>query len=126
MAIFAAAIEYAREGFPLSPVIARGWSIDPARDRWLAPTFLPGGKRPRYGDVLKNPDLARFFETIAGSGSVGLERHIPDSVRGKLAEMGHKIRRGRGSGRVWTYDDRWSGVALESTRDSFVNGRTCP
>ena len=35
---------------------------------------------------------------MVGGGSVGLERHIADSVRRKLAVMGHQIRSGVG---VW-------------------------
>ena len=33
----------------------------------------------------------------AGPGSVGLEKHIPDSTRKKLIEMGHKARDNVGS-----------------------------
>jgi len=56
------AIAYARDGFAVSPVIARDWSIDPQKDRLLAPTYLPDGKPVRFGDVFKNPDMAGFFE----------------------------------------------------------------
>jgi gamma-glutamyltranspeptidase/glutathione hydrolase len=34
---------------------------------------------------------------MAAGGSVGLERHIPDDVKQKLADMGHKIRPGVGA-----------------------------
>ena len=34
---------------------------------------------------------------MAGGGSVGFERHIPDSVKEKLADMGHKIRSSSGA-----------------------------
>lgn len=62
------AIYYAREGFPVSPVIAESWSFGPARNRTLAGTFMPDGTPPRFGDIFKNPDLARFFQTIARDG----------------------------------------------------------
>jgi gamma-glutamyltranspeptidase/glutathione hydrolase len=66
--VLEAAIHYARDGFPVSPVIARGWSIDGRRDPMLAATFLPDGKPMRFGDVFRNPDLAGFFEIVARDG----------------------------------------------------------
>jgi len=63
------AILYAREGFPLSPIIARGWPDGGSGDRFLASTYVPDGKPLRYGDVFKNPDLARLFETLARDGA---------------------------------------------------------
>ncbi len=73
------AIEYGRAGFPVSPVIARGWSVNPDKDRQMASTFMPEGKRIRFGDVFKNPDLARFFEIIAAGGAETF-------YRGEIAE----------------------------------------
>jgi gamma-glutamyltranspeptidase/glutathione hydrolase len=62
------AIFYAREGFPVSPIIANSWSFNPTRHPTLAKTFTPGGKTVRFGDIFKNPDLAHFFEIIARDG----------------------------------------------------------
>ena len=67
--ILEAPITYAREGFPVSPVIARTWSFNTTDDPGLAQTFMPGGKPVKFGDVFKNEDLARFFETIARDGA---------------------------------------------------------
>jgi gamma-glutamyltranspeptidase / glutathione hydrolase len=67
--ILEAPISYARGGFPVSPVIARSWSFDPASNPGLAGTYMPEGKRVRFGDIFKNEDLARFFETIAKGGA---------------------------------------------------------
>jgi len=63
------AITYSREGFPVSPVIARSWSIDAQKYRTLARAFAPDAKPLRFGDIFKNPDLARFFEIIARGGA---------------------------------------------------------
>ena len=55
------AIGYAREGFPVTEVIAEGWA---ANARLLqqypnyAETFMPGGRAPRKGEVFRNPLLA--------------------------------------------------------------------
>jgi gamma-glutamyltranspeptidase/glutathione hydrolase len=67
--VLEAAIGYAREGFPVSPVVARGWSIDPNGDQYLAPTFLPDKEPMHYGNVFKNPSLADFFEMLAKGGA---------------------------------------------------------
>jgi len=67
--VLEAPIFYAREGFGVSPVIARSWSFDPGKKPTLAKTFMPDGKPLRFGDVFRNEDLARFFEIIAREGA---------------------------------------------------------
>jgi len=63
------AIYYAREGFAVSPIIARAWSSGPTRNPTLARTFMPGGKGPRFGEIFKNPDLTALLELIATDGA---------------------------------------------------------
>ena len=67
----APAIRYARDGFPVSEIIADQWdgsakrlALDPA----AAAVFLPGGRAPKPGDVFRNPDLARTLEQVAQGG----------------------------------------------------------
>jgi gamma-glutamyltranspeptidase/glutathione hydrolase len=65
------AIDYAREGVPVSECIARQW--DHAADRLrgfdaASETFLPGGSAPEPGQQFSNPELADSFETIATEG----------------------------------------------------------
>jgi len=84
-----APIYYAREGFPVSPVIARSWSLDSARRSTLAGTFTPSGKAVHFGDIFKNPGLARFFETIARDGSEAF-------YQGEIAERIVKFSRANG------------------------------
>ncbi len=65
------AIAYAREGFPVSPIIAAQWANETAflqRDSSAAATFLPNGHAPKAGDWFRNPDYARTLQTIADSG----------------------------------------------------------
>ena len=65
------AIRYAREGFPVTEVIAEGWA---ANARLLtqypnyAATFMPGGRAPRKGEVFRNPLLANTLGAIAEGG----------------------------------------------------------
>jgi gamma-glutamyltranspeptidase / glutathione hydrolase len=65
------AIEYAREGFPVSEVIAYYWERN-ARILTKYPGFseiyLPGGKAPAKGEIFKNPFLAETLEKIARQG----------------------------------------------------------
>jgi len=67
--VLEAPIFYAREGFPVSPVIARDWSLGSQGNPALAKTYLPDGKPVRFGDIFRNEDIARLFETIARDGA---------------------------------------------------------
>jgi len=65
------AIGYARDGFPVSPIIAGQWAGETdflRRDSAAAATFLPGGHAPKPGEWFRNPDYARTLEEIADSG----------------------------------------------------------
>jgi gamma-glutamyltranspeptidase / glutathione hydrolase len=65
------AIGYARDGFPLTPIIAAQWAGETAflrRDSAAAATFLPGGRAPRAGEWFQNPDYARTLQSIAEQG----------------------------------------------------------
>jgi gamma-glutamyltranspeptidase / glutathione hydrolase len=62
-------IRYAREGFPVSEIIAGQWAAAaPRLDAAAAAVFLPAGRAPRSGEVFRNPDLARTLEQIARDG----------------------------------------------------------
>jgi gamma-glutamyltranspeptidase/glutathione hydrolase len=67
----APAIAYARDGFPVSPIIAAQWANETEflqRDSAAAATYLPNGRAPNAGDWFRNPDLARTYEEIARAG----------------------------------------------------------
>jgi gamma-glutamyltranspeptidase / glutathione hydrolase len=76
--VLAPAVDYAREGFPVSPVISHyldsSWKFFTSkyagtsdlvniRDTW----FL-AGRVPQPGDIFRNPDLADTLETIGTEG----------------------------------------------------------
>ncbi len=70
-ALLQPAINYGREGFPVSEVIAyemasnyEGMENQPG----FADTYLPNGKPPVKGEVFKNPGLANTYELIAKGG----------------------------------------------------------
>jgi gamma-glutamyltranspeptidase/glutathione hydrolase len=64
-----APIRYAREGFPVSPIIAAGWNFVPEEHPTLAETFMPEGKPVRFGDIFKNPQLADTFDILSRDGA---------------------------------------------------------
>jgi gamma-glutamyltranspeptidase/glutathione hydrolase len=65
------AINYGREGFPVSEVIA--YEMDYGSEGMedlpgFAATYLPNGRPPKKGEVFKNADLSNTYEMIAKGG----------------------------------------------------------
>jgi gamma-glutamyltranspeptidase/glutathione hydrolase len=76
------AIDYARQGFPVSPTVAALWAKGAAilKDQpGFAPMFLPDGKPPVAGQVFRSAALAVTLERIAASRG-------EDFYRGDLAK----------------------------------------
>jgi gamma-glutamyltranspeptidase/glutathione hydrolase len=69
--ILSPAIAYAREGFPVSELIAYYWQRSaPILEKYAGfrETFMPGGRAPRKGEIFKNPALADTYEALAREG----------------------------------------------------------
>lgn len=69
--VLAPAVRYAREGFPLSEVIAYYWARNAERLKefpGFAEVFLPGGRAPAKGEIFRNPRLADTYETLGTEG----------------------------------------------------------
>ena len=69
--ILAPAIRYAREGFPVSELIAHYMERGSARLQdypGFRETYMPGGRTPAKGEIFKNPWLAGTLEKIAHGG----------------------------------------------------------
>lgn len=70
-AILARPIDYARNGYPVSPTIARAWGrstellgrLPDSRRVWL-----PNGRAPRATELFSNPEFATTLQTLAESG----------------------------------------------------------
>lgn len=91
---FAPAIDYARDGYPASPILSRSWELahnrysryasDPAFAEWFN-VFAPNGVAPRPGSLVKLPDHADTLDIIAKSNAKDfykgglMERIIKDS-----------------------------------------------
>ena len=70
--IFAPAIGYAEEGMPVTSKLS-GWlsqAAEPVLKRWesSAGVYLPDGRAPRTGEVLRQPHLARTYRQLAREG----------------------------------------------------------
>jgi gamma-glutamyltranspeptidase/glutathione hydrolase len=66
--LFAPAIDYAQNGFPVSPTVARLWGIAAVtlKDQpGFAAGFLKDGRAPRPGEIFRNPDQAATLRQIA-------------------------------------------------------------
>ena len=69
--VMAPAIALAREGFVVTPLLAADIALHAEQlktygDGWKI--YLPDGRAPKAGDVLKNPDLADTLEAVAEGG----------------------------------------------------------
>ena len=70
------AIHYARQGFPVTELIAENWSSVMAKPSLTmhqnaTKLYLTSGKGPVPGDIFRNPDLANSLERIAVAGKDG-------------------------------------------------------
>ena len=82
------AIEYATEGYPVSPVVSRGWGLSystfsnefkhESLKNWF-PTFAPEGRAPRAGEVVRLPEHASTLRELADTRGESF-------YRGSLAE----------------------------------------
>jgi len=88
-ALFAPAIDYAQNGYAVSPVIAALWA---RAERMLggepgfAECFLPGGRAPKAGEIFRAPAMAESLRAIAESRGEAfyrgaLAREIADFAR---------------------------------------------
>ncbi|MDP6738595.1 MAG: gamma-glutamyltransferase [Planctomycetota bacterium] len=69
--LLAPAIDYAREGFPVSDVIAHEWERNVqtlSAFPTFAETFTLSGRAPRAGEIFSNHSLARTLEILAQEG----------------------------------------------------------
>ncbi|MEP7344270.1 MAG: gamma-glutamyltransferase [Gemmatimonadaceae bacterium] len=75
--LLAPAIWYAEEGFPVTEVVADGWSRSEDLHKAhanSAHTYLIDGRAPREGEIFRNPDLAKSLRLIADRGPDGYYR----------------------------------------------------
>ncbi len=72
--VLAPAIRHAKDGFPVTELIAHYWKISGrilAEQPGFTATFTRDGKTPEKGELWSNPDLAKTLEQIANQGRDG-------------------------------------------------------
>ncbi len=115
----APAIEYARRGVPARPAVVD--FIARAADRMagfpeLARIYLPGGRVPRAGQTIANPDLADTFEEIAGKGTAHFYRGpLSERIVGYFNRNGARFTRRELS----EYRPRWRSTLSATYRDGY-------
>ncbi len=75
--VAAPAIRFAREGFAVTPIIARLWARAGEQlgaQPGFAECFLPGGRAPRAGELFRCEAQARTLEDIAATGGESFYR----------------------------------------------------
>lgn len=95
----APAVDYARHGFPVSPIIATLWQLGLKRlgdQPGFSECFAPNGSAPLAGEIFRNPALAQTLEHIAQSGGEAF-------YRGALAQA--MVTHAQAHGGALTLDD---------------------
>ncbi|MEX0747122.1 MAG: gamma-glutamyltransferase, partial [Rhodothermales bacterium] len=102
--VLAPAVHYAREGFALTPVIAREWQ-DNVRIREnnveligelenFRAAYLLGGRAPREGEIFRNTLLAATYEAIARGGREAFySGRIADTMDSYMRRIGGFLRK---------------------------------
>ena len=90
--LFEPAIDYARNGFPVSAFIARSWAAQVAElasQPGFAQAFMPGGRAPAMGEIFRLPAAARTLELIAATkGEAFYRGELADRISRHAAECG--------------------------------------
>lgn len=90
--VLAPAIRYAREGFPVSELVAYYWGRSaPILSNYpgFAEQMLIDGRAPKKGELFRNPNLAKTYETIAKLGREGFyEGEIAETIGAYMKKHG--------------------------------------
>jgi gamma-glutamyltranspeptidase/glutathione hydrolase len=85
------AVEYAREGFPVSEVIADMWTVGEAlfTEADAREEYLLDGRSPEPGEVVTLPDLGETLATIATEGADAFyQGPLADRIAGAVQDRG--------------------------------------
>lgn len=91
--LLADAIDYAENGFAVSPVFGASWS-NPVVEKLLTngsntEDYLPNGRGPKPGEIVRLPGLARTFRAVAEGGADAFYTgDIADAIVKTLQELG--------------------------------------
>src|SRR5690606_24166111 len=115
------AIRYARDGFPVSPIIARLWELGRLKlgdQPGFAECFLPEGRAPRAGEVFRSLGHAETLEAIADTEGEAF-------YRGELAQR--MVAHAKAHGGALSEEDLashqpdWCGTISQRFHDAIVH-----
>ena len=89
--VLAPAIEYATDGFPVTPVVAQHWQGADSlfTDEHAREAYLLDGRPPRQGELMRLPALGQSMERIATDGAdVVYEGEIADAIVEEVQSKG--------------------------------------
>src|SRR5262245_25520411 len=73
------AIQLAEDGFPVAEITAAEWTASEPilrAEEEATRVYLPDGRAPRIGQIVRNPDLAATFRTLAAEGRDAFYRGV--------------------------------------------------
>ena len=115
------AIDYARNGFPVSPTIAKLWALGAAKlgdQPGFAECFMPNGRVPQAGEIFRSEAHARTLELIAQTEGEAF-------YRGELAQK--MAAHSQANGGAMTVEDLaahradWVGTVSQKFGDSVIH-----
>ncbi|KIN64183.1 Gamma-glutamyltranspeptidase [Sulfitobacter noctilucicola] len=115
--LFAPAIGYARDGFPISPIIATLWAraAEELGDQpGFAACFMPEGRAPRAGEYFKSSGHARSLSLIAQTkGKAFYEGTLAQEIAAFAAQHGATL----SEGDLAAHAPEWCGTISKSFDD---------
>ena len=117
--LLAPAIDYAENGFPISPVIGYQWGMSVEKMTRLedsARVWMPGGKAPAIGSMFSNREFAATLRTLASQG-------VGAFYEGAIAEK--IVTAVQTDGGVLSLDDlaQYQAEWIEPISADYTNGR---
>jgi gamma-glutamyltranspeptidase/glutathione hydrolase len=85
------AIACARDGFPVQPVYGASWARAESflRESRYGSDYLPGGRAPNIGQIVRLPELARTLQAVADGGAAAFySGPIADAIVETVQEHG--------------------------------------
>src|SRR3954453_16815006 len=93
--LFAPAIYYAKNGFPVSEIIHETWHDEMAKlqnDVGGRRVYLKNGTTPKLGEIARNPELGAAYELIASQGAAAFYKGaIAKAILKTSARLGGKM-----------------------------------
>src|SRR5258708_22155849 len=119
--LFGPAIEYASNGFPVSPFVAERWNPQVPELRGqpgFAEAFLRDGRAPRAGEIFRFPDQARTLEKIAATNGEAFYRgELAERIEAHAKENGGAMRRSD----LAAHANDWVGTIVQDYRGLTVH-----